>query len=313
MRIAAGSVILLPFIVAALWPVTFDSREELFEIPKGTWARRQAGDKTEILPSQIRLLVGVRDVLVLKNSDDVPQIFGPTLLMPGQTFRLPFSTPSENYFSCTAHASGQLLITVEAAPKWPWSRLAWRTRQMWRKVSLLAAAAAADVKLKAGVFDPPRRAPEMALQGTDGQPLGLNRYRGKVVLLAFGYSSCPSICPTTLATFAKARRQLGEAAQRVQVVYVTVDPERDGRDRLGKFVTGFDPTFVGGTGSPAQIAAVLQNYGVSARKIPLEGGYGYSHSSFTYLSDRNGMIRALMPYGHGADDFVNDLKILLAS
>src|SRR4051812_9798464 len=76
--------------VAALLPVQFDSREELFEIPKGTWARRMAGDKVEILPSEIHLVVGLHDVLHLRNLDDVPQIFGPTLLMPGQNFRLPF-------------------------------------------------------------------------------------------------------------------------------------------------------------------------------------------------------------------------------
>jgi hypothetical protein len=118
-----------------MWPVSFDSREELFEIPKGTWARRMAGDTREILPSEIHLLVGIRDVLKLKNSDDVPQMFGPTLLMPGQTFRLPFTTPSENYFACTAHASGQLVIVVEAAPAWPWSRLSWRVRRALRWVS----------------------------------------------------------------------------------------------------------------------------------------------------------------------------------
>jgi hypothetical protein len=120
---------------AALWPVTFDSREELFEIPKGTWASRMAGEKREILPSEIHLVVGIRDVLTLKNSDDVPQIFGPTLLMPGQTFKLPFATPSENYFACTAHASGQLVVSVEAEPRWPWSRLSWRGRRMTRWLS----------------------------------------------------------------------------------------------------------------------------------------------------------------------------------
>lgn len=129
--IAAGAVLAV-VVVAAVWPVTFDSREELFEIPKGTWARRMAGDKREILPPNIYLLVGIRDVLKLKNSDDVPQIFGPTLLMPGQTLRLPFTKPSENYFACTAHASGQLLIVVEPAPAWPWDRLIWRARRILR-------------------------------------------------------------------------------------------------------------------------------------------------------------------------------------
>ena len=130
-----GGAIFIVVVFAAMWPVTFDSREELFEIPKGTWARRMAGDKREILPSKIHLLVGIHNVLVLKNSDDVPQIFGPTLMMPGQTLRIPFTTPSENFFACTAHASGQLVIVVEAAPVWPWHRLGWRVRRMLRSIS----------------------------------------------------------------------------------------------------------------------------------------------------------------------------------
>ena len=132
--IVAGAI-LTPIVLAAMWPVTFDSREELFEIPKGTWARRMAGEKREILPSEIHLLVGVHNVLKLKNSDDVPQIFGPTLLMPGQTLRIPSTRPSENYFACTAHASGQLVVAVEAAPTWPWNRLSWRVRRMLRWLS----------------------------------------------------------------------------------------------------------------------------------------------------------------------------------
>jgi hypothetical protein len=132
--IVAG-VILIPIVIAAMWPVTFDSRVELFEIPKGTWARRMAGEKREILPPDVHLVVGIHDVFLLKNSDDVPQIFGPTLLMPGQSLRIPFTRPSENYFSCTAHASGQLLVAVEAMPVWPWERLSYRVRRMLRRLS----------------------------------------------------------------------------------------------------------------------------------------------------------------------------------
>ncbi len=132
--LVAGAV-LTPVLLAAMWPVTFDSRDELFEIPKGTWARRIAGDKREILPQEIYLLVGIHNVLMLKNSDDVPQIIGPTLLMPGQALRIPFTRPSENYFACTAHASGKLVVVVEAAPAWPWDRLSWRVRRMLRRLS----------------------------------------------------------------------------------------------------------------------------------------------------------------------------------
>ena len=111
-------------------PVVSASRNAIFEIPKGTWARRMSGDKVEILPDHIRLTLGVRDVLVLRNRDDVPQIFGPTLLMPGQSFRLPFEQAAEYQFACTAHASGQMTIVVEPNPATPWARIRWRTREL---------------------------------------------------------------------------------------------------------------------------------------------------------------------------------------
>jgi hypothetical protein len=102
------------------------SREEIFEIPQGTWARRMAGEQIEILPAEIRLTLGIKDVLLLKNLDDVPQLFGPALMMPGQSFRLPFEVASVNLFVCTAHASGQMTVVVEPMPHDAWSRLRWR-------------------------------------------------------------------------------------------------------------------------------------------------------------------------------------------
>jgi hypothetical protein len=115
---------------AALAPIHSASRDRTFEIPKGTWARRMSGDKVEILPNEIRLTLGVRDVLVLENQDDVPQIFGPTLMMPGQSFRLPFALASSYQFACTAHLSGQMTILVEPFPATPWARLRWRVREL---------------------------------------------------------------------------------------------------------------------------------------------------------------------------------------
>jgi hypothetical protein len=117
---------------AGFAPIRTESRDQLFEIPKGTWARRMAGDPVEILPNEIRLTLGVRDVLVLRNLDDVPQIFGPTLMMPGQSFRLPFAVASSYQFDCTAHASGQMTVTVEPFPETPWARLRWRARELLR-------------------------------------------------------------------------------------------------------------------------------------------------------------------------------------
>ncbi len=124
---------------AALTPIRSESRDVIFEIPKGTWARRMAGNKIEILPSTIRLTLGLKDILVLKNMDDVPQIFGPTLMMPGQSFRLPFAVASDYQFVCTAHASGQMTVIVEPMPESAWARIWWRLRalkqQGWRQWS----------------------------------------------------------------------------------------------------------------------------------------------------------------------------------
>lgn len=113
-------------------PVRFEAREETFEIPKGVWARRMAGDPVEILPSEIHLMLGVRDVLLLRNLDDVPQIFGPTVMMPGQSFRLPFEVASTYAFECSAHASGQMQVIVHPAPDTPWARLIWRAGKLRR-------------------------------------------------------------------------------------------------------------------------------------------------------------------------------------
>jgi protein SCO1/2 len=179
-------------------------------------------------------------------------------------------------------------------------------------VSTAAMAAPDSAALKAGVLSPVMAAPELALQGTDGQPLNLARYRGKVVLLAFGFSSCGEVCPITLATLASARRKLGDQASKVQVVYVTVDPERDDVARMKKFLGSFDASFVGGVGTRGEIDAAQKSYGISSsKKLYADGGYTIGHSSSIYLIDRNGGLKAVMPYGHTADDFVHDLKILL--
>ena len=133
------AVVPLAAVLAALgWagfaPLDVPSRDELFEIPKGTYARRMAGDKVEILPSRIRLTLGLNDVLLLRNLDDVPQVFGPTIMMPGQSFRLPFEKAAEYQFACTAHASGQMTIVAEPEPVWPWQKIRWRVRD-WREKS----------------------------------------------------------------------------------------------------------------------------------------------------------------------------------
>jgi protein SCO1/2 len=178
-----------------------------------------------------------------------------------------------------------------------------------------AAQAAGAPALKAGVFEPPQPAPELsALKATDGSALALSRYRGKVVALVFGYTQCPAVCPTTLATLAEARKGLGAEAASVQVVYVTVDPERDALPTMSAYLGAFDRSFIGGTGTPAALTEVYKRYGVTAVKVPMAGGgYGMNHSSSVYLIDREGRLRALMPFGHEAKDFMHDFQRLLAA
>ena len=177
-------------------------------------------------------------------------------------------------------------------------------------LSMTAQAAEVDA-LKAGIFNPAREAPDFSVRGSDGAALTLSRYRGKVVLLGFGYTSCPNVCPVTLAVLAQAHRKLGALGAQVQVIYLTVDPERDSADRLKQYLASFDPTFVGGTGTPQQMAAVRKSYGVTAEKHGAGSDYAVAHSSFVYLITREGKLRALMPFGHKADDYVHDISLLL--
>lgn len=193
---------------------------------------------------------------------------------------------------------------------------------MIRCVSLLAlsllslpVSAAESTEFIAGVFDPPREAPAVSLASSEGSELQLSDYRGRIVVLYFGFTSCPEVCPTTLGMLATALRRLGEDAGEVQVVYITVDPETDTPERMRDYLRGFDESFIGATGSGPALEAVRREYGVIASREPLDSGTGsgttYAHSAYTYLIDRDGRIRALMPYGHKPDDFVHDLRILI--
>jgi len=169
--------------------------------------------------------------------------------------------------------------------------------------------AGTTLPLKAGQFDPPRVAPDFTLASSNGGALKMSAYRGKVVLLGFGFTTCPEVCPTTLATLATARKQLGAQAKDVQLLYITVDPARDTTKQMHDYLEYFDPSFIGGTGSEAQLAAVRKAYGVTSKKV----GEGFAHTSSVFLIDRAGRIQAMMPYDHPPGDFVHDLRLLLAA
>lgn len=166
--------------------------------------------------------------------------------------------------------------------------------------------------LIAGAYSPPHEAPDFTLAGSNGSDVTLSSYRGKVVLLTFGFTNCAAVCPTTLATLAQARKKLGAGAEGVQVLYVTVDPERDSVARMKDYLAAFDPGFVGATGTPERLASVRQMYGVTATRQGTGADYAMAHTSSIFLIDRAGKLRALMPYGHDPADFVHDIRYLAA-
>lgn len=179
----------------------------------------------------------------------------------------------------------------------------------------LGSAAQAETEaLKSGVFNPPRLAPDFTLQSSNGGELKLAQTRGKLVVLGFGFTHCTEVCPVTLANLASVRKQLGALADDVQVVYITVDPENDSPARLKEYLSVFDSTFIGATGSDAQLAKVRTEYGIVAAKATGKKGEAQvHHSSYIYLIDRAGYLRALVPFGKKSEDIVHDIKILLQS
>lgn len=166
--------------------------------------------------------------------------------------------------------------------------------------------------MKAGAFNPPHMAADFSLPGSDGTTVTLEGYRGKVVLLTFGFTHCAAVCPTTLSTLAQARAGLGDAADSVQVIFVTVDPERDHAAHMRDYLAAFDSSFVGATGAPAALAEVRANYGVSAVKQGRGSDYVMAHTSSIFLIDPAGRLRGMMPFGRDARDYVHDIRLLLA-
>lgn len=171
-----------------------------------------------------------------------------------------------------------------------------------------------EPEFKTGVFDPPSEAPNFQLDSSDGSQISLHEYRGKVVALAFGFSHCPRICPVTLAHLTEVAQKLGDAAKDLQVVFITVDPERDSPARLREFLDYFNPAFRGATGKPEQLTALEKQYGVIAQRVASEDpklGYEVHHSSSIYLIDRAGKLRVLVPFGRPTQDLLHDVQKLL--
>lgn len=146
-----------------------------------------------------------------------------------------------------------------------------------------------------------------------GKPRSLDDFKGKVVALFFGYTHCPDVCPTTLNDMKQSKKLLGAKAEELQVLFVTLDPERDTQAILAQFVPAFDPSFVGLYGTKEQTATVLKDFKIFAAKVENKGRSGYTidHSAGLYVFDKTGKIRLYVDYGTKPEMIASDIQKLL--
>ncbi len=156
-------------------------------------------------------------------------------------------------------------------------------------------------------------APAIPLTRADGTPFDLNGLRGRIVLIFFGYTSCPDVCPTTMADLKRVKGELGQQADSVDVLLITVDPQRDTPERIQAYVSGFDQAFIGLSGSEAQLEPVWQGYGVyrAITGSHHDASYGVDHSTRIYLIDTSNHLRTTYAYGTSVQDLADDIRYLL--
>lgn len=163
-------------------------------------------------------------------------------------------------------------------------------------------------------IEPYPAAPDFALTRADGSSFRLSENRGKTILLFFGYTSCPDVCPTTLAELNQALEKLGEdEANRVQVIFVTVDPDRDTPERIQEYVNHFNTSFVGLGGTEAELTTVWDDYGVFREIVDGASAAGYlvNHTARVTLIDGDGNLRVSLNFDTPVEDIVYDLKLIL--
>jgi protein SCO1/2 len=164
-------------------------------------------------------------------------------------------------------------------------------------------------------IDPPRAMPDFTLTNTEGKPVRLSDLRGKAIVLFFGYTHCPDICPFSLSQFIRIKQGLGSDAQKVNFVMVSVDGSRDTPEILGKYVRAFDATFIGLTGDENEVRQIGLNYGVHFEKQKPTGAseaYTVAHTTYTYLLDAQGSWQMVFPFKTPVDSEVADIQKILA-
>ena len=163
------------------------------------------------------------------------------------------------------------------------------------------------------VIETPKAMYNFQLQGPEDRLIKLSDYRGKYVLLFFGYTSCPDVCPATLRDLAGVLKQLGNKADQVQILFISVDPEKDTSKRLAGYIKQFDTRIIGLTGSLADIQQTAREYGIFFQKVPsgTEGAYTVDHTATTMLLDTSGDLRIAYPYGITSKQIAEDIAYML--
>jgi protein SCO1/2 len=154
---------------------------------------------------------------------------------------------------------------------------------------------------------------ELTLTDHTGRTRTLADFKGKVTVVSFGFINCPDVCPTTLAELKAVKEKLGKDGDRLQVLFVTVDPERDTPELLAKYVPAFDPSFLGLHGDADAIARTAKEFRIYYKKVPGSSPDNYSvdHLAVSYVYDPQGRLRLAVRYGRGADPLVHDVRLLL--
>jgi protein SCO1 len=154
---------------------------------------------------------------------------------------------------------------------------------------------------------------DFQLTDHNGQPRSLKDFRGKVVVVFFGYTQCPDVCPTSMAELAEAKKLMGADGDKVQGLFITIDPERDTPEVLKAYMANFDPGFLALGGTPEQVAAAAKEFKIFFRKVPGQTATSYTmdHSAASFTFDTQGRLRLYTRYGSGAQVLASDLKLLL--
>jgi protein SCO1/2 len=182
-------------------------------------------------------------------------------------------------------------------------------------LAVVALSACQPYQYKGTEYVDPRPAPEFSLARADGTQLRLADLRGQIVVLFFGFTSCPDVCPTTLSDARRILEGMGGAADRVSYLFITVDPERDTPEVVGNYVSAFHPAIIGLSDAPEALPPVWEAYGIYVEKVPLGDGHSYTvtHTARVFVIDDAGRLRLSYSYGTPYEDILQDLEHLLST